>query len=259
MSLPGNPEKLLAPIMTPTKAIILAAGKGTRMKSDLPKVLFPALGRPMVEFVLDAVEAAGVSEKLVVVGYRSDLVRQALSHRRGITFVEQHQQLGTGHAVQQCVEHLVGFDGAVLVLTGDSPLTQSRSLMALMADYERDRPACVLGTLVKDDPRGLGRILRDPAGHFLGIIEEKDANDAQKAIREVNMSTYVFDAPRLIPALARLTSNNRQGEFYITDCPAILRESGYEVRAIPVLDPREALSVNSVEELRAVEEEMQRS
>ncbi|HEY6563463.1 MAG TPA: NTP transferase domain-containing protein, partial [Pirellulaceae bacterium] len=187
--------------MTERLAIILAAGKGTRMKSDLPKVLVSARGRPLVEYVLDAVEAAGVSRTLLVVGYRSDLVRDALHHRGGLEFVEQTEQLGTGHAVQVCRSILEPFSGAVLVVTGDSPLTQTASLRRLLETFDEARPACVMGTLLKDDPSGLGRIVRDPDGRFWGIVEEKDATPEQRAIREVNMSTYVFDCQELLPVL----------------------------------------------------------
>lgn len=239
-------------------AIVLAAGKGTRMELDLPKVLVPARGRPLVEYVLDALQQAGIEQAIVVVGYQADAVRQALRHRPGLVFVDQVQQLGTGHAVQVCRPHLQDFDGGLLVLTGDSPLTQPASLSKLLELYDRERPACVLGTLIKDDPQGLGRIVRDASGNFLGIVEEKDATPAQRQIREVNMSTYVFECRKLLPVLDQLKSDNRQGEFYITDCPGLLRTAGEDVHALPVLQPCEALSVNNLADLQAVEQEMGR-
>lgn len=239
-------------------AIVLAAGKGTRMESDLPKVLVPACGRPLVEYVLDAVEAAGIERTVVVVGYRGELVREALAHRQNLVFVEQTEQLGTGHAVQVCREQLVDWDGAVLVVTGDSPLTQASSLQQLLDLYDAEGPACVIGTLIKDDPTGMGRVVRDGNGDFAAIVEQKDATDAQRAIREVSMSTYVFDGRELVPTLDRLQNNNRQGEFYITDCPGILKGDGKDVRALPVLKPCEALSINNLSELSAVEDEMRR-
>jgi bifunctional UDP-N-acetylglucosamine pyrophosphorylase/glucosamine-1-phosphate N-acetyltransferase/UDP-N-acetylglucosamine pyrophosphorylase len=234
-------------------AVVLAAGKGTRMKSELPKVLVPACGRPLIDYVLDALAAAGVDESIVVVGYRAADVRTALARRAGLRFAEQTQQLGTGHAVMMAADQLRGHDGAVLVVTGDSPLTQPDSLRALLALYERERPACVLGTLRKEDPTGLGRIVRSDDGEFLAIVEEKDATPAQRAIHEVNMSTYVFDCQALLQSLGALQNNNRQAEYYITDCPGILRAQGADVRALPVLKPCEALSVNTVDDLAAVE------
>ena len=197
--------------MSPRIAIVLAAGKGTRMKSDLPKVLFPVCGRPMIEYVLASVRRAGVSRVLAVVGFRSDLVREALADQVHLEFVEQPEQLGTGHAVQMCREQLQDFRGAVLVVTGDSPLTQATSLQRLLELYEEERPACVLGTLIKDDPTGLGRIVRDEDGNFAAIVEQKDATPEQQAIREVNMSTYVFDCQALLGVLDQLTNRQSAG------------------------------------------------
>lgn len=240
----------------PRMAIVLAAGKGTRMKSDLPKVLFPACGRPIVEYVLDALDQAGVDRIVVVVGYRADAVREALAHRPNLEYVVQEEQLGTGHAVMICRDQLVGHDGPVLVLAGDSPMIQTSSLAKLLAYYDEHRPASILGTLEKENPTGLGRIVRDANGNFAKIVEEKDATDAERAIREVNMSTYVFDGPKLLSALDRLTNDNRQREYYITDCPGILRADGENVQALAVLQPCEALSVNDRDELAIVEREL---
>ena len=244
--------------MSQRLAIVLAAGKGTRMESDLPKVLMPACGRPIIEYVLDALDRANVGRVVVVVGYRADMVREALSHRTNLEFVEQTEQLGTGHAVQVCKPNIANHDGPVLVLTGDSPLTQSDSLNQLLDLYDADQPACILGTLIKEDPHGLGRIVRDGASAFVGIVEEKDATDAQRQIQEVNMSTYVFRGSDLLPTLDELRNDNQQGEFYITDCPGILRAAGKDVRALPVLKPCEALSINNLAQLKIVEEEMRR-
>jgi bifunctional UDP-N-acetylglucosamine pyrophosphorylase/glucosamine-1-phosphate N-acetyltransferase/UDP-N-acetylglucosamine pyrophosphorylase len=239
-------------------AVVLAAGKGTRMKSDLPKVLCPALGRPMIQWVVEALLEVAIQRVLVVVGYRSDLVRSELADRPRLRFVEQTEQLGTGHAVMVCREQLQSHRGPVLILAGDSPLVQPRTLRRLLDEYDEHRPACILGTLNVDDPTGLGRIVRDDQGAFVGIVEQKDATPQQSLIREVNMSTYVFDADSLLSALSQLQNNNRQREYYLTDCPGILRASGHDVRALPVLQPCEGLSVNNLEELGAVEAEMRR-
>jgi UDP-N-acetylglucosamine diphosphorylase/glucosamine-1-phosphate N-acetyltransferase len=237
-------------------AVVLAAGKGTRMKSDLPKVVFPALGRPMIHYVVDALRGSRVEKQLIVVGYRGELVRQALRDRAGLEFVEQNEQRGTGHAVKVCLPRLDGHDGAVVILTGDSPLIQTATLERLLAEFDRDRPACILGTLHADDAEGLGRIVRDDEGRFVGIVEHKDASQQQRRITEVNMSTYVFDARKLAESLRELRNDNAQGEYYLTDCPGILRRAGEDVRALPVLQPCEGLSVNNVEELKVVESEM---
>jgi bifunctional UDP-N-acetylglucosamine pyrophosphorylase/glucosamine-1-phosphate N-acetyltransferase/UDP-N-acetylglucosamine pyrophosphorylase len=244
--------------MTNPVAVVLAAGKGTRMKSDRPKVLFEALGRPLIDYVITSLQQAGIERILAVVGYRGDEVRRALAGYCGVEFVEQSQQLGTGHAVQVCREQLIGHDGPVLIVAGDSPLIQSDSVRRLLGEYQADCPACILGTLHKADPSGLGRILRDETGQFLGIIEDKDATDSQRQITEVNMSTYVFHGPDLLHALQRLRADNRQQEYYLTDCPGILRAEGKDVRALAVLQPCEALSVNTLDELAVVEDELRR-
>jgi len=241
-------------------AIVMAAGKGTRMKSELPKVLFPVLGRPMIHWVLDALDRTGVDRIMVVVGYRHGDVRRELASRSNVEFVLQEQQLGTGHAVQMCAAGLSEqpdrMDWPVLVVAGDSPLVQSTSLSELLEAYRRGQFDCLLGTLLKDDPYGLGRIIRNNAGQFQRIVEQKDATEDEKLIREVNMSTYVFKQNRLLWALERLSNNNAQGEYYLTDCPALLLQNGYQVDALTALKPCEALSINTIDELARVEDMM---
>jgi bifunctional UDP-N-acetylglucosamine pyrophosphorylase/glucosamine-1-phosphate N-acetyltransferase/UDP-N-acetylglucosamine pyrophosphorylase len=237
-------------------AVVMAAGKGTRMKSELPKVLFPVLERPMIEYVLDALEQADVDRILVVVGYRSDLVRETLAHRRNLEFVEQTERLGTGHAVMTCQEKLSPHKDSVMVVAGDCPMIQVESIRKLFAAYQDGSPSCILGTAHKDNPVGLGRILRDDKGEFCGIIEEKDASPEQKKITEVNMSYYVFHTPDLLEALTYLRTDNAQKEYYITDTPAIMKSQGKRVVALPVLQPIESLGINTVEEAKIVEEAM---
>ena len=239
-------------------AVVLAAGMGTRMKSDLPKVLFPLRGRPMIEYVLDALAEGGVRRTVVVIGYRADDVRKTLAHHRHLEYAEQTERLGTGHAVKMCRSQLESHDGPVLIVTGDSPMIQASSIRKLLDAFRRDRPACILGTLHKENPAGLGRIVRDERNEFMGIVEEKDAIEAQRQITEVNMSTYVFDCQALRRALDQLRNDNRQKEFYLTDCPGILKREGRDVRALPVLQPCEALSINTVDELQVVADEMDR-
>lgn len=234
-------------------AIVLAAGKGTRMKSELPKVLVQVCGRPMIDYVLDALLASGIDEVIVVVGYRADDVRRALAGRERLRFVEQKEQLGTGHAVMVCRDALADHQGPVLIVAGDSPLTQADSLVRLLAEFDRQQPACLLGTAQKPNPHGLGRIIRDGEGNFVGIVEERDASDAQKQINEVNMSCYVFNCPDLLFSLDQLRPTNAQAEYYLTDCPGALKAAGRKVEARAVLKPIEALSINTPEELAAVE------
>jgi bifunctional UDP-N-acetylglucosamine pyrophosphorylase / glucosamine-1-phosphate N-acetyltransferase len=236
-----------------TAAIILAAGKGVRMKSDLPKVLVEVCGRPMILYVLDALREGRIEQVIAVVGYRADLVRTALEGRGPIQFAVQTEQLGTGHAVMACRHLLEGQDGPVLVVAGDAPLMQGQSIRARLDYFQRRPAACVLGTAHAENPAGLGRILRDAAGNFTGIVEHKDASESQRQITEVNMSYYVFNCRDLLEALELIRADNAQGEYYLTDAPSVLAAQGKEVRALCVLKPCEALSINTRDELAAVE------
>jgi bifunctional UDP-N-acetylglucosamine pyrophosphorylase / glucosamine-1-phosphate N-acetyltransferase len=244
--------------MKPNIAVVLAAGKGTRMKSDLPKVLLEVCGRPMIEYVLDALFAGGVQRAIVVVGHQAERVCATLNGRRGIDFALQTEQLGTGHAVMACREQLLEHDGPVLTVTGDSPLMQAESIAGLLAEYARRPAACVLGTAHKADPAGLGRIIRNSRGEFQAIVEHRDATQEQLRITEVNMSYYVFDCRDLLSTLGDLRPDNRQGEYYITDAPGLLASRGKEVRAVPILKPCESLGINTLDELAIVEQEMRR-
>ncbi|MEE3370927.1 MAG: NTP transferase domain-containing protein [Planctomycetota bacterium] len=238
-------------------AIVLAAGKGTRMRSELPKVLFPINGRPMIHYVLDALKEADIEKILVVVGYRADLLQQELGMRHNLEFVEQKEQKGTGHATMVCREQLAEHQGAVVVVTGDSPLLQSSSVLTLLETFYQEKAGCVLGTLHRDNPQGLGRIVRDETGRFAGIVEEKDATEAERSLTEVNMSTYVFDCEQLLAALDQLSDDNLQQEYYLTDCPRLIQEAGQQVLALPTLKPCEALSINTLDDLALVESRMQ--
>ncbi|MFK8110822.1 MAG: sugar phosphate nucleotidyltransferase [Rubripirellula sp.] len=240
-------------------AIILAAGKGTRMKSDLPKVLCPVVDRPMIHFVVDALEKAGIRRHIVVVGYEADAVRQSLESRGGnFEFVLQEEQLGTGHAVQMCRDALKDQTGPTIVVAGDSPLLQASSLEKLLGHFNEQQPALLLGTLKHEDPTGLGRIVRDASGAFTGIVEHKDATPEQLEITEVNMSTYLFNTSDLLRSLDMLSNDNAQSEYYLTDCASLLREAGRPVEAIACLQQCEALSINNPDQLKMVDEEMRK-
>ncbi len=238
-------------------AVVLAAGKGTRMESDLPKVLCPVVDRAMIHFVLDALEKAGIKRHIVVIGHEADMVKQELASRDGdIEYVLQSEQLGTGHAVQMCREALKDQQGPTIVVAGDSPLIQHESLSKLLDHLEKTQPALLLGTLKKDDPTGLGRIVRDADGNFTGIVEHKDATEEQLGIDEVNMSTYLFKTADLMDSLDRLSNDNAQAEYYLTDCARLLHQAGKNVEALPVLKPCESLSINNKAELKLVDETM---
>jgi bifunctional UDP-N-acetylglucosamine pyrophosphorylase/glucosamine-1-phosphate N-acetyltransferase len=230
-------------------AIILAAGQGKRMKSERAKVLHEVCGRPMIRYVAEAARGAGARTIVVVVGFGADQVRACLENEPGVLFATQERQLGTGDAVRVCRPLLGDYRGPALVLVGDEPLIRPEPLADLLARQEHDRAACLLGTTLLPDPTGFGRILRDSAGRFLRIVEERDCNPEEKAIREVNPSCYVFDLPGLWDALDRLDTSNAQGEYYLTDAPALLQTLGRKVIALPVLQPDDILGVNTRQHL----------
>lgn len=223
------------------------------MNSDLPKVLVEVAGRPMLTYVLDALRDGGCKRIALVVGYRQELVRQAMADQADVEFVVQPEQLGTGHAVLVCRHLIEAQQGPVVVVVGDAPLMQAESIAALLAEYDREPAGCILGTVTKDDPTGLGRILRNAEGDFVGIVEEKDATEEQRRIREVNMSYYVFDPRYLLRALENLRNDNAQGEYYLTDCPGVMINQEVDVRALNVLSPCEGLGINTPAELAAAE------
>lgn len=240
-------------------AIVLAAGKSTRMKSETPKVLHDLHGRHMIDYVLDAVRGAGVTSIVVVVGHKAEVVRGALEHHPDVFFALQAEQHGTGHAVMVCKEALAGRTGPVFVLAGDTPLLKSDSLAGLLKAQQENNAACVVGTAVTENNTGLGRIVRDEQGVFLRIVEEKDANEDEKAITEINTGCYVFDCQAMFRALDHLKPENAQSEYYLTDCCEILLREGQTVVAANTLDISEAMGVNTQEQLAQVAEIMKSS
>ena len=240
-------------------AIILAAGKGTRMQSDLPKVLHEVCGRPMLGYVLDACVGAGCDHLLTVIGHRADLVRQTFADADGrIRWIEQAEQLGTGHAVMCCSEELRDHDGAVLVVAGDGPLLRAQTLRTLLDTHADSGAACTLATSILDDPARYGRVLRDEQGELAGIVEYLDADESQRAIREVNVSLYCFDAAALRDVLSRLSNDNAKGEYYLTDALGLLRDAGHKLAAVAAVPPEEVLSINTTDELETVSEILRR-
>lgn len=244
--------------MSETVAIVLAAGKSTRMKSEVPKVLHPVCGRPMIEYVLDSAREAGVSRIVVIVGHRSDLVRAALKHHPDVHFAEQTEQKGTGHAVMMCEPLLRDHTGPVLILAGDTPLIQGSSLRALLEERVNRDAACVIGTADTANNEGLGRIVRDASGNFQCIVEQKDATPEQRAITEINTGCYAFSGPLLFSSLQKVRPNNSQGEYYLTDGPRILMDEGHRVAARCSITIEEALGVNTRTQLAEVRATVQK-
>jgi bifunctional UDP-N-acetylglucosamine pyrophosphorylase/glucosamine-1-phosphate N-acetyltransferase len=230
-------------------AIILAAGHGKRMKSEKAKVLHEVCGRPMIHYVVEAARGAGARSIIVVVGYAADQVLDCLKDEPDVQFATQTEQLGTGHAVKICRPLLADYTGPVLVLVGDEPLLRSKPLADLLDRQRTDGDACLLGTADVADPAGFGRILRDSAGRFLRIVEERDCTPEERAIREVNPSCYVFELPTLWEALDRVDTGNAQGEYYLTDAPALLHSMGRKVIALDVLEADDILGVNTRQHL----------
>ena len=230
------------------QAVILAAGKGTRMKSARAKVLHPALGVPMLEHVVRALQAAGAGRVVVVVGHQAEAVEAAFAGR-GLEFVRQEPPLGTGHALQVAGPSLGTGAGTVVVVNGDLPLLRPQTLLALLDAHRRSGDAATLLTVELPDAGAYGRVLRDGDGSVRAIVEAKDASAEERAVREINAGLYAFERGALLPALARLQPQNAQGEYYLTDVVALLRGSGRRVGAVKAEDPGEALGVNNVEEL----------
>ena len=236
----------------PALVVVLAAGEGTRMKSGLIKVLHPVAGRPILGHVLGAVAATEPVHTVVVVGHQRDRVTTYLEEAEpGVLTAVQEEQRGTGHAVREAVQQLAaaGIDpvaggGPVVVLTGDTPCLSGETLVRLVAHHDAEGAAVTVLSAVLEDPTGYGRIVRDAEGTVIGIVEHKDATDAERAVAEVNAGMYAFEAGALIDALARLTTDNVQGEEYLTDVLGILHGDGRRVAAVVVDDPDEILGVN---------------
>ena len=235
-------------------AIIMAAGKGTRMGGDLPKVVHEVAGKPMVYWVVKACKEAGAKRCILVVGYKAELVREALAGEEGVEFVEQTEQLGTAHAVQMAEPVFEGKPiGDVFVLAGDGPLIRAQTLSRLVEVHRRTNAAATLATSIIDDPTGYGRIVRDSDSQFDAIVEQKDATEAQRAIQEVNPSYYCFDGQKMFKTIDQIGANNAQGEYYITDAPGLLKTSGQTVTIVDAVPPEDVLSINNPDQLATVD------
>ena len=237
-------------------AVILAAGKGTRMKSKLPKVLHKVGGHPMLEHVMDAAEAAGCRDNVVVIGHGAELVRELVGDRARIAL--QAEQLGTGHAVLQAADTLKDFTGTVMILCGDTPLLEAEELQKFYAEHVKSGAAATVMSALMDDPFGYGRILRDANGDVAGIVEQKDASEEQKQIKEINTGNYCVEAPLLFEVLRTLGNNNAQGEYYLTDVLAKLRAMGKKVGGVITADSEMIMGVNSRRQLAEAESVMRR-
>lgn len=239
--------------MSGAVAVILAAGKGTRMRSKRAKVLHPICGRPMLHTVVETVRRAGAERIIVVVGHQAEEVKAACAGL-DVEFVLQPQQLGTGHAVAQAEPLLAHYRGPLLVTCGDAPLFRPQTMADLIECHRKSGAAATVLSALLEDPTGYGRIVRDAAtGRLLRVVEEKDATEAEAAIREINSGTYCFDAPSLFAALREVQPVNAQGEYYLTDVLGVLVQAGWPVEVVVAPEPREVLGVNSRVELAQAE------
>lgn len=238
-------------------AVILAAGKSTRMKSARPKVLHEVCGRSMLAHVLAACWDAGCTRAVVVVGYGKEAVKSSLADERRITWCEQLDQLGTGHAVKCCEAELKRIAGDVFVLAGDGPMIRGEVLRTLLRAHREDAADASMATAILDDPYGYGRVIRDEAGNFLDIVEQADCTPEQAALREVFPSYYCFKAEALLLALSKLTNQNAKREYYLTDTFGILRREGRRITAVQAVTPEDVLSANTRQQLADVDAAMQ--
>ena len=235
--------------------VIMAAGMGTRMlNAEKAKIMFEVGGRPMIDHVVDLARSLGSSRIIAVVGYHRETV---ISHLERIgapvEFAIQDPQLGTGHAVMQTEQFLRGFEGDVLVLSGDVPLLRKKAIEELVGHHRSQGAVATILTADLDDPKGYGRILRGEDGSVLGIVEEKDATDAQRKVKEINSGIYIFGSSHLYVALAHITTNNVQKEYYLTDVFGYFWRNGLKVAAQKARDFNEIRGVNTVAQLEEAE------
>jgi bifunctional UDP-N-acetylglucosamine pyrophosphorylase/glucosamine-1-phosphate N-acetyltransferase len=226
-----------------------------RMRSDLPKVLHPLLGKTLVSYVVEACRKAKIDRTILVVGHRADLVKQAIGTT--VEYVEQREQLGTGHALMMAANILKEVEGDLLTLVGDTPFLTGSILRKLIRHHHRTGAAATVMTTIIDPPPAYGRIIRDAEGKILRIVEERDATPEENRIVEVNSSHYCFRAEKVLPLLQRIKTNNDQGEYYLTDAIQLLAEKGERVETLTEKDPSVLIGINSRLELTNASQHLQ--
>ena len=238
--------------MNPTHVLIMAAGKGTRLQSSLPKVLHPLAGRPLIEHLLETVEALNPGHTLVVVGRQAGLVKSRLKHR-AVEFAEQVPQLGTGHAVQIARDWWSGKPGNLLILSGDVPLISAETLRKMIQAHDRTRASLTLLSTRLADPTGYGRVIRAEDGRVRDIVEQKEAGPSELRVQEANTGLYCLRIADLSEVIDRLAPDNRQNEYYLTDCVGLLSRRGKPVEAVVCNDWLEVAGINSPIDLARME------
>jgi UDP-N-acetylglucosamine diphosphorylase/glucosamine-1-phosphate N-acetyltransferase len=233
-------------------AVILAAGKGTRMQSDLAKVLHVLEGKPLLHYSVRAARDAGAEQIIVVIGHQAHLVREEFKNS-GCVFVEQKPQLGTGHAVMQAKEVLQGYTGLTVILCGDVPLLQPETIKSLIRNHIASRSAVTVLTTKPPDAGAYGRIVKNDRGEVLKIVEQRDATEAERNIREINTGIYCVNTPFLLAALMKINNSNSQQEYYLTDIVEIAQQEALKVTAYLTADYLEVMGINTPEDLAQAE------
>lgn len=223
------------------KSIVLAAGKGTRMKSDLPKVIHKVNGIPMLKKVINVLNEAGSKENILILGHKKELVLETLGD---VSYVLQEEQLGTGHAVQMAEEKISDYEGLVLVTCGDTPLLRVETIKSMILKHKLDKATATILTAIEENPFGYGRIVKEN-GFVKAIVEEKDASEEIKTIKEINAGVYCFESKKLLEALRKIDNNNANGEYYLTDVIKVMVDQGERVDSFSVKDNKETMGVNS--------------
>lgn len=235
--------------------IILAAGKGTRMRSDLAKVLHPVCGKPMVFYPVEIARNVGSELIVLVVGHQADVVRRSV-YGDDLVFVDQREQLGTGHAVLQTKGALEHFNGTILILCGDVPLLLPSTVESFLASHVSSHATVTVMTTLLDDPTGYGRVVKRSDNTVHRIVEDRDASADEKKIREINSGIYCADSEFLFRAVAQIGNENAQGEFYLTDIFAIATEMNCHTHSFVIPDPLEVMGINTVRDLEKADEIM---
>jgi len=247
---------------TKLATIILAAGKGTRMRSDLAKVLHPLYGKPMVAYPIELARTVGSEIIAVIVGHQADKIKESIKGD-DLVFVHQEQQLGTGHAVLRCRDALQAFQGQILILCGDVPLLLPATIEALRDEHVSHQAVVTVLTTLFDDPTGYGRVVKNESDTILKIVEERDATDEERKIKEINSGIYCVESKFLFEAVGRINNDNAQGEYYLTDILEIASGMNYTAQSFILDDPLEVMGINTVEDLekanRIMEERRRRN